>query len=111
MRVFLYGSLLDPTTLAARSGEPGLLHRLEPAVLDGWCRVRLRGTNWPTLRRAPGAQAQGALLAASASALRSLARYEGPAYRLTPVVVRCGARPVSARAWIAPGATTRRWGA
>jgi gamma-glutamylcyclotransferase (GGCT)/AIG2-like uncharacterized protein YtfP len=84
------------------AGHPGLARRLRPARLEGWARVGLRGTPYPTLVEAPGAATEGALLRCGPGVLARLAAYEGAAYRLVPVRVttRRGAR--NARAWVAP---------
>lgn len=105
VRLFLYGTLLDPATLAAFAGRalPGV-----PAVLPGWRRVALPGGRWPTLRRGRGS-VSGAVVSVGGAALARLAAYEGPAYRLTPVVVRTARGTMPARAWIAPGGTGRAW--
>lgn len=100
--LFLYGTLLDPRVLARRSGERKLARRLLPARLDGHARAGLRGTPFPTLVRRPGAQTPGAVLRAGPAALRRLAAYEGPQYRLVPVRVETRRRPVRAKAWVAP---------
>jgi gamma-glutamylcyclotransferase (GGCT)/AIG2-like uncharacterized protein YtfP len=99
--LFLYGTLLDPEVLARQGGERGLARRLRPARLDGHARVRLRGTPYPTLVPRPGAETPGAVLRAGPEALRRLAAYEGPQYRLVPVRVETPRGPVRARAWVA----------
>lgn len=100
--LFLYGTLLDPRTLARQSGRRALARGLRPAILPGWRRVRLRGTPYPTLVPDRAAETQGALAQPDAAALRRLAAYEGAEYRLLPVRVRCPNGPCAARAWIAP---------
>jgi hypothetical protein len=40
MRLFLYGTLLDPGTLAMRGGQADLASRTGYATLPGWQRVR-----------------------------------------------------------------------
>ena len=100
--LFLYGTLLDPAVLERMAGAPGLARRLRPAFLPGWQRVALRGTPYPTLRRAAGALTPGALLRAGPAALARLAAYEGAAYRLVPVRAATSRGPVRARAWVAP---------
>jgi hypothetical protein len=102
--LFLYGTLLDPRVLARQAGQPGLGRRLLPAWLPGWRRVALRGTPYPTLLRAAGAETAGALLRAGPQALSRLAAYEGAFYRLAPVRVLTSRGPVRARAWMA-----QRW--
>ena len=101
MLLFLYGTLLDPRVLARQSGERGLARRLRPARLEGYARAGLRGTRYPTLVRRPGAETPGAVLRAGPAALRRLAAYEGPQYRLVPVRVETPRGPARARAWMA----------
>jgi hypothetical protein len=109
MRMFLYGTLLDAGTLAARGGQPGLSLRLVPATLAGWQRVAARGGRYPTLRRRYTGLARGALLDVPALALARLAAYEGSRYRLTRVVVQTANGNTVAHAWIAPAGTRRPW--
>lgn len=99
MRLFLYGPLLGD-------------HRLGPSVpatLMGWRRVVLRGTRYQTLRRERRGAVAGAVVDVPAPMLRRLVAYEGPAYRLTRVVVRTASGKTAAYAWIAPGGTRRPW--
>jgi gamma-glutamylcyclotransferase (GGCT)/AIG2-like uncharacterized protein YtfP len=107
MRLFLYGTLLDPETLARRSGDPALPAHCAAATLRGWRRVALSNTPWPTLRRDRAGIVTGALVDVTAAAARRLAAYEGDAYRLVPVVVMTANGKTAARAWIAPGGTRR----
>lgn len=101
--VFLYGTLLDRGILARRSGDPRLRHRrLMPAVLRGHRRVALRATPYPTLVADARGAVTGLLLRPHAAALRCLAAYEGPPYRLAPVRVATRFGPRRARAWITP---------
>jgi hypothetical protein len=93
--------------LARRGGMPGL--RLQAAELAGWRRVRLRGSRYPTLRRARGGRVAGALVDVPARAMARLAAYEGPRYRLTRQVVHDGRRAVPASVWVADAATSRGW--
>jgi gamma-glutamylcyclotransferase (GGCT)/AIG2-like uncharacterized protein YtfP len=109
MRLFLYGTLLDATTLARRSGDPSLPARRTPATLRGWQRVTLAHARWPTLRRDRAGVVTGALVDVTAAAARRLAAYEGDTYRLLPVVVTTAAGKTAARIWIAPGGTCRPW--
>jgi gamma-glutamylcyclotransferase (GGCT)/AIG2-like uncharacterized protein YtfP len=106
-RLFVYGTLLDPVLVSELTGRPVTL---QPADLDGYNRVRLRGTPYPTLRRARGRVA-GAVLLADAQSVRRLTAYEGPRYRLVRVQPRIagGATKVEAYAWIAPDATNLPW--
>jgi gamma-glutamylcyclotransferase (GGCT)/AIG2-like uncharacterized protein YtfP len=109
MRVFLYGTLLDPATLAACSGDPRLPARSRVATLHGWRRVELAGTSYATLRPGRGAHTPGVVVDVGPAALRRLSAYEGPAYRLTRVVVATEQGETGAHAWIAPGGTQRPW--
>jgi hypothetical protein len=106
VRLFLYGTLLDPTTLATRGGGPGLPMRRPAAVPRGWRRVTLAGTRWPTPRRCAGCSVAGNIVDVNAAALRRLAAYEGPAYQLRRVVVEPKTR---AWTWIAAGGTHHHW--
>lgn len=105
MRLFLYGTLLDPDVLAKVAGR----HiPIAPATLHGWRRVATPDGRYPTLRRAR-AVVDGALVAVNSATLARLAAYEGPSYRLTGVVVRTALGNVAASSWIAPGRTLRDW--
>ena len=105
MRLFLYGTLLDPARLARFAGRP---LPAAPATLPGWRRVRLRSARYPTLVRAR-AGTGGAVVRVDAVTLRRLVAYEGPRYRLVKVAPLCQGRPVRALAWIAGAATRRPW--
>jgi hypothetical protein len=72
MRLFLYGTLPNPETLATRSGDPALPRRCRPAVLRGWRRVSLGGVPWPTLRRCTDDRTEGKIVGVGAAALRQL---------------------------------------
>jgi gamma-glutamylcyclotransferase (GGCT)/AIG2-like uncharacterized protein YtfP len=108
-RLFLYGTLLDGDTLARQGGEPALADELVPATLAGWQRVAARGGRYPTLRRARAGRVNGAIVDVSARALAKLAAYEGPAYRLTRVVVHAPYGKTVAHTWIAPAGTRHPW--
>jgi gamma-glutamylcyclotransferase (GGCT)/AIG2-like uncharacterized protein YtfP len=103
LRVFVYGTLLDPRVLARMSGEAGLARRAVPARLPGHARVALRGTPYPTLI-AGGGGVVGLLLRPGPRALARLTAYEGPSYRLVPVRVETPRGPRRAHAWMA-----QRW--
>ena len=104
MRLFLYGTLLDPAVWARRAGTLG---RTTPATLSGWRRVCLRASPYPTLRR--GGSVAGQVRDVSAATLRRLVAYEGPRYRLTRVVVATPRGNTAAWTWIAAAATRRPW--
>ncbi|MFQ3622047.1 MAG: gamma-glutamylcyclotransferase family protein [Acetobacteraceae bacterium] len=104
MRVFLYGTLMDPEVAKRVSGEDGFLRSARPALLPGWRRARLRGTPFPTLVRAADGAVHGLLAEVPPEVLRRLHAYEGPLYRFLPVRVLCDGASIAARAWIAPQA-------
>jgi len=110
MRLFLYGTLLDPDVLARRAGTPGLGARMVPATLPGYRRVRMGRTPWPTLRRDPAHVVPGAVVTIGPSAFRRIAAYEGPRYRLIPVAVGTPLGQSRVFAWVAPAATRHAWG-
>lgn len=101
MRVFLYGSLMDPAVFARRAGTAAPLAAARPALLEGWRRVTLRGTPFPTLLRAPAAAVDGLVVDLPASLLPPLHAYEGALYRFLPVRVLSDGQRLAARAWIA----------
>jgi gamma-glutamylcyclotransferase (GGCT)/AIG2-like uncharacterized protein YtfP len=109
MRLFVYGTLLNPATLAQRSGDPAAPRRCVVATLHGWQRVALPSGRYPTLRHCRGGVVTGAVVEVDAAAARRLAAYEGDAYRLVPVVVATATGKIAARVWIAPGGTRRPW--
>lgn len=96
--LFLYGTLLVPRVLRRFGGQP---RRLRPARAEGWRRVTLRGTPYPTLLRGAGS-VPGALLRVPPAVLARLHAYEGPPYRLVPLRVRTARGMAWARAWVAP---------
>jgi gamma-glutamylcyclotransferase (GGCT)/AIG2-like uncharacterized protein YtfP len=105
MRLFIYGTLLDPACLSRFAGRAV---PMRPAHLPGWRRVRLRGTPYPTLIRAR-AGTEGAVITVGATALRRLRAYEGPRYRECRVVARVAGRPVAATAWLGDAGLPRGW--
>jgi gamma-glutamylcyclotransferase (GGCT)/AIG2-like uncharacterized protein YtfP len=109
MLVFVYGSLLNPRQLARRAGEPRLVAATQPAWLAGYRRGGLRHSRYPTLRRDPRHVVQGAVARIGAAALRRLSAWEGPRYRLCPMIVDTKRGPCRAGVWIAQGATKKPW--
>ncbi len=105
MRLFLYGTLLDPARMARCTGRPVALHA---ATLRGWKRVAMPGGRYPTLVRARAA-VRGAVAVVDAAALRRLSAYEGPLYDLRRVAVRTARGNTVAGVWIARAATKRPW--
>ncbi len=105
MRLFLYGTLLEPARMARCTGRPVAL---TPATLRGWRRVAMRGGRYPTLVRARGT-VHGAVGTVDAAALRRLSAYEGPLYGFRHLAVRAAGRNTVAGVWIARAATRRAW--
>jgi len=109
MRVFPYGTLLNPAVLATCGGHVVSPRRITQASLPGWRRVAMRDLRWPTLRRDPRGQVTGAVAILPAAFVARLAAYEGPAYCLVRVVVVTPSGKTVANTWIAPGGTRRPW--
>jgi len=102
VEIFLYGTLLDPAVLEARSGRRFPPRARRPALLMGWRRVMLRRQPYPTLRRARGGCVQGVVVRVCGAPLRRLMAYEGPAYRLRRVRPwQPGRARAVALAWVA----------
>ncbi|MBV9250721.1 MAG: gamma-glutamylcyclotransferase [Acetobacteraceae bacterium] len=109
MRLFFYGTLVAPQTLAACSGTPLRAGRGEKATLHGWKRVALSHSRYSTLRRCRSGVVHGVLAEVSAPAAARIAAHELDAYRLMRVVVHTEKGKRAAGVWIAPGATRRPW--
>lgn len=77
MRLFLYGTLLCPLTLAMHSGDPALPLRCIAATLRGWRRVALNVLPWPTLRRDPKGTVRGVVAHVPTRALARPTASEG----------------------------------
>lgn len=106
MRLFVYGTLLEPARLRRLSGGRAVPR---PARLAGWERVRLRGTPFPTLSRRFRGTVAGAVIDVDAATLRRMMAWEGPSYRLARLVVDGPSGKTGAFIWIAPAATRRPW--
>jgi gamma-glutamylcyclotransferase (GGCT)/AIG2-like uncharacterized protein YtfP len=90
MRLFVYGTLLDPDLCALAAGRP-LAAR--PAVLRGWRRRRVRGRTYPVILPDARSTVAGAVIdEVDDTALARLIAYEGAGYRLCPVRPRLGNR-------------------
>ena len=101
MRVFLYGTLMDPEVAQRVCGEDRFVRAARPALLPGWRKVALRGTPFPTLVRDDATATHGLLAEIPPRLLTRLHAYEGSAYRFLPMRVLCDGRRLAARAWIA----------
>jgi gamma-glutamylcyclotransferase (GGCT)/AIG2-like uncharacterized protein YtfP len=104
VRLFLYGTLMDPAVAQRVAGEDRFVQEARPALLPGWRRVMLRGTPYPTLVRDASAAVHGLLAEVPPAVLQRLHAYEGPLYCFVRVHVFCDGATIAARAWIAPPA-------
>ncbi|MBI4923071.1 MAG: gamma-glutamylcyclotransferase [Devosia nanyangense] len=88
--LFVYGTLRDPDLLAAVLARPLVGAAMPAAVAPGFCAVHFPGRIYPALIRAPGAAAEGLVLADLTPFERDLLdAYEGEEYRrsLIPVMI------------------------
>ena len=102
MDYFFYGTLTDPALLARLVGPCAA--RAEPARLDGFRRVRLRGQPYPTVVPAEDCGVDGLVVGRiDAAGAHRLAEYEGPSYsiRLLGVTLQDG-RMRRVRVFVAP---------
>ncbi|MCS6921646.1 MAG: gamma-glutamylcyclotransferase [Elioraea sp.] len=102
MRIFLYGTLMDPEVARRVSGDDRFVREAQPALLPGWRKTLLRGTPFPTLVPDDGSVVHGLLAKVSPRTLARLHAYEGRLYRFVTVHVLSAGRRLAARAWIAP---------
>ena len=108
MRLFLYGTLVDPVALGPCAGTP-LRQKPCPATLRGFTRVQLRHAPYPTLRRARGAVIGGVVIEVDAAMLAHIKAYESVRYRLILIRVAIGNRSVMARCFIGDAASRVPW--
>lgn len=81
MRLFFYGTLMDPDICRLVLGEQAQRMRSCPAALPGYRRVRGRKGNFPVLVRRTGGRVHGQLVEGlDATALASIAHFEGREY-------------------------------
>lgn len=111
MRFFFYGTLIDADVRRAVLGPHAPRH-VEPALLDGWRRIPVRGKTYPVIVVDPGFKVDGVLVRGlNAAARRRLERYEDKdLYAVVDVaVVPTGRqRPVPALVFAAKAAGFRR---
>jgi hypothetical protein len=111
MRFFFYGTLVDEDVRRAVLGPHAPRH-VEPALLDGWRRVPVRGRTYPVVVADPAASVDGVLVRGlNAAARRRLERYEdADLYEVTTLdVLPTGRmRPVQAFVFVAKAAGFRR---
>jgi hypothetical protein len=102
MKLFLYGTLTDPTGFGFCAGRP-LRATPVPATLPNYRRVLLRGARYPTLRRARGHSVQGVIM------LVRLQAYESSRYQRIRFLVHTPHGPQRAICFIGDAATTQPW--
>lgn len=105
MRLFFYGTLMDADIRAAVMGT--FSGEIEPATARGWRRVGVAGRPYPTLVAHSGGRVDGLCVSeVGGRAMRNLLAYEGPEYRLEPILIRlqCGTDVEAATFLCRPGA-------
>lgn len=96
-RVFTYGTLAFAEVMEAVAGRASAS---EPATLDGFVRLRVRGAVYPGVRARAGATVDGVLYRGlDAAALARLDRFEGALYERRRLAVRL-ARGGACEAWV-----------
>jgi gamma-glutamylcyclotransferase (GGCT)/AIG2-like uncharacterized protein YtfP len=108
MKIFVYGTLIDKTSLGRCAGKP-VNTQPEHAMLRGFTRVYLRGARYPTLKRAPGQHVTGVMLRVNADMLVRLCNYESVRYRLAHVRLLAQSGTHRARVFIGDAPTKVAW--
>ena len=101
MRLFVYGTLMDPRCVRRLTG---CQFRARPATLHGWARTVGRH-GYPVIDPARGARVEGLLLDdVDDGALRALDAYEdeGRLYRRQAVYVSVDGCPIACQAYVPP---------
>ncbi len=108
MKIFLYGTLADPGGFGFCAGKP-LRAQPIPATLRNYRRVLLRGTRYPTLRRARGRCVQGVIMRVNADMLVRLQNYESARYQRIKFRVQTQQGPQRAICFMGDAATRKPW--
>lgn len=113
MRLFFYGTLLDPEVQALVLGRPLAADKLVPAVLRHFRRVYVAGHSYPMLLPHRGGHVEGAVaLRLSQDEVADICRYEGDSYWLERrevfVTGRDGHAAAPTVAWLFRSAPTMR---
>jgi gamma-glutamylcyclotransferase (GGCT)/AIG2-like uncharacterized protein YtfP len=108
MKIFVYGTLTDKDAFGRCAGKP-VKHAPQPARLQGFTRVLLRGARYPTLRRARGGQVPGMVMRVNADMLARLSNYESVRYQLVHVRLHSESGPHRARVFIGDAPTRVAW--
>ncbi len=89
MRLFFFGTLMDPEVRALVVGRDVPDEAVEPAVARGFRRVLVAGRPYPMLRLCAAGRVDGIVAdGLDSGALRRLRAYEGREYRMRPIRVR-----------------------
>jgi hypothetical protein len=87
LRFFFYGTLIDADVRRLVLGRLAP-DEVEPAILNGWRRVKLAGVTYPGIVVDPKGTVEGVLARdLGTAAKRALVRYEGDEYELVPAEV------------------------
>jgi gamma-glutamylcyclotransferase (GGCT)/AIG2-like uncharacterized protein YtfP len=108
MKIFLYGTLMDPAGFGYCAGRP-LRAAPVPAVLPHYRRVHLRGARYPTLRRARGHAVHGVIMRVNADMLVRLQNYESTRYQRVKVRLHTQRGPERAICFMGDAATRKDW--
>ncbi|HET8726797.1 MAG TPA: gamma-glutamylcyclotransferase family protein [Alphaproteobacteria bacterium] len=105
MRLFFFGSLMDPDLFALVVGRPFDALSTGPGLLHGFQRRKVKGENYPILVPHPGGRVEGLLVEGlSAGEVDRLQFFEGGEYVLTPLPVTDAAGvPADAHAYVSTG--------
>ena len=104
MRLFLYGTLMDPEIFALVVRQEISNAMREPAILAGYRRGRVKGETYPSLVAAPQKSVTGVAVSdLSDESIDRIRFFEGREYVIERVAVRltATARDVSALAFVA----------
>ncbi len=114
MRLFVFGTLMDPDVREIVMGKAWPPEAIEPAVAQGFRRVFVAGRHYPMLLAHASGWVDGTLVSGlDQQTLHRLQVYEGWEYSLRPIRVRTGAgRVVMAHVFLCPphiSADKREW--
>lgn len=105
MRLFFFGSMMDPDLFAVAVGRPVDAFAVAPGVLHGYERRKVRGESYPILVPHPGGRVDGVLVDGLTDAeIDRIRFFEGGEYdvRPLPVTDRDG-EPAGAYACVSTG--------
>jgi Gamma-glutamyl cyclotransferase, AIG2-like len=108
MRFFFYGTLMDADVRRAVLGVRAVAPA-EPAILEGWRRVKMAGVSYPVIVRARGQKVEGVLMhGVDGRGREMLQTYEGDEYAMIGVEVAAGDKRLEAKVFVPrPGLTVR----